>query len=161
MVLDRWEHVLTRSRDRPGSLACQLDWVAKRRLIEAYRERTGSTGTTQPLGRARPAVPRRAAEQVAVQPAADGAARGATRKWPAPPSRRRRRGLFPRPLPCPVSPAIVAANWDSVVFDVGDDPLRRVPMMEPLKGTAHHVDTLFEGCDNPAELLSDSAPKER
>ena len=27
--------------------------------------------------------------------------------------------------------AIVAANWDSMVFDVGEDPLRRVPMMEP------------------------------
>ncbi|MEZ5237046.1 MAG: ubiquitin-like protein Pup [Acidimicrobiales bacterium] len=29
---------------------------------------------------------------------------------------------------------IVAANWDSMVFDVGDDPLRRVPM-EPARGT--------------------------
>src|SRR3546814_6887599 len=26
--------------------------------------------------------------------------------------------------------SIVAANWDSLVFDVGGDPLRRVPMME-------------------------------
>ena len=34
---------------------------------------------------------------------------------------------------------IVAANWDSLVFDVGGDPLRRVPMMEPLRGTAAHV----------------------
>ena len=48
------------------------------------------------------------------------------------------------------SSAIVAANWDSVVFDVGEDSLRRVPMMEPLKGTARHVDTLFEGCDSPS-----------
>ena len=31
---------------------------------------------------------------------------------------------------------IVAANWDSLVFDIGRDPLRRVPMMEPLRGTA-------------------------
>ena len=36
-------------------------------------------------------------------------------------------------------PSIVAANWDSVVFDVGADPLRRVPMMEPLRGSAAHV----------------------
>ena len=34
---------------------------------------------------------------------------------------------------------IVAANWDSLVFDIGRDPLRRVPMMEPLRGTADHV----------------------
>lgn len=36
--------------------------------------------------------------------------------------------------------AIAAANWDSLVFDLGHDPLRRVPMMEPLRGTAAHVD---------------------
>ena len=39
---------------------------------------------------------------------------------------------------------VVAANWDSLVFDVGRDPLRRVPMMEPLRGTADHVATLID-----------------
>ena len=32
------------------------------------------------------------------------------------------------------APSIVAANWDSIVFDLGDEPLRRVPMMEPRQG---------------------------
>jgi proteasome accessory factor A len=49
--------------------------------------------------------------------------------------------------------SVVAANWDSVVFDIGEDSLRRVPMMEPLRGTATHVDTLFQDCESPAELL--------
>ena len=49
--------------------------------------------------------------------------------------------------------AIVAANWDSLVFDVGRDPLRRVPMMEPLRGTADHVGKLIDDCDTAAELL--------
>ena len=43
--------------------------------------------------------------------------------------------------------SIAAANWDSLVFDLGSDPLRRVPMMEPLRGTAAHVDSLFEACE--------------
>ena len=30
--------------------------------------------------------------------------------------------------------SVVAANWDSVILDVGTDPLRRIPMMEPLQG---------------------------
>ncbi len=30
---------------------------------------------------------------------------------------------------------IVAANWDSVVFDLGEGPLQRVPMLDPLRGT--------------------------
>ena len=48
---------------------------------------------------------------------------------------------------------VAAANWDSLVFDLGSDPLRRVPMMEPLKGTAEFVDRLLEECATPAELI--------
>ena len=49
--------------------------------------------------------------------------------------------------------SIVAANWDSLVFDVGRDPLRRVPMMEPLRGTAEHVGSLIDQSATAAELL--------
>jgi proteasome accessory factor A len=49
--------------------------------------------------------------------------------------------------------AVVAANWDSLVFDVGTDPLRRVPMMDPLKGTAAHTEALLDACATPEELL--------
>jgi hypothetical protein len=48
---------------------------------------------------------------------------------------------------------IVAANWDSMVFDIGRDPLRRVPMMEPLRGTADHVATLIDESNTARELL--------
>jgi proteasome accessory factor A len=48
---------------------------------------------------------------------------------------------------------VVAANWDSLVFDIGRDPLRRVPMMEPLRGTAQHVANLIEQSATAAELL--------
>jgi proteasome accessory factor A len=41
MVLDRWESVLTALETDPMSLAGQLDWVAKRRMVEAYKERHG------------------------------------------------------------------------------------------------------------------------
>jgi proteasome accessory factor A len=49
--------------------------------------------------------------------------------------------------------AIVAANWDSMVFDVGTDPLRRVPMMEPGRGSKAHVGTLLAEAKTAAELL--------
>ena len=48
---------------------------------------------------------------------------------------------------------IVAANWDSLVFDVGSDPLKRVPMMEPLRGTADHVASLIDESETASELL--------
>jgi hypothetical protein len=50
--------------------------------------------------------------------------------------------------------AVVAANWDSLILDVGTDPLRRIPMMEPLRGTQAHVAALFEECTTPAELVA-------
>src|SRR6202022_660593 len=31
--------------------------------------------------------------------------------------------------------SIAAANWDSLVFDLGTDPLRRVRMVEPVRET--------------------------
>jgi len=48
---------------------------------------------------------------------------------------------------------IVAANWDSLVFDIGDEPLRRVPMMEPTRGTKAHVAKLFEESSSVADML--------
>ena len=49
--------------------------------------------------------------------------------------------------------AVVTANWDSLVFDLGTDPLRRVPMMDPLKGTADHTEALLDASASPTELL--------
>jgi proteasome accessory factor A len=49
--------------------------------------------------------------------------------------------------------SIVAANWDSMVFDLGGETLRRVPMMEPTRGTDEHVGTLLDECETVADLL--------
>ena len=40
-----------------------------------------------------------------------------------------------------------------MVFDAGGETLRRVPMMEPSRGTQEHVGTLLETCDSIEELL--------
>jgi proteasome accessory factor A len=48
---------------------------------------------------------------------------------------------------------VVAANWDSLVFDVGDEPLRRVPMMEPMRGTRLIVGDLLDGASSPRHLI--------
>ncbi|MGO9197800.1 MAG: depupylase/deamidase Dop [Acidimicrobiales bacterium] len=154
MVLDRWEHVLTGLETDPGSLASELDWVAKRRLIEAYKERDGLDWDDNRLAAldlqyhdVRPS--KSLFSRLQMERLVDTADVEEAVTEPPPTTRAYFRGrclsLF--------APAIVAANWDSVVFDVGRDPLRRVPMMEPLRGTAKHVDTLLEGCENPAELV--------
>lgn len=41
MVLDRWERVLQGLETEPESLAGEVDWIAKKRLVDGYRERHG------------------------------------------------------------------------------------------------------------------------
>ena len=48
---------------------------------------------------------------------------------------------------------VVAASWDSVIFDVGRESLVRVPMMEPERGTRKHVGALFDRCASAKDLL--------
>jgi proteasome accessory factor A len=154
MVLDRWERVLHGLETDPESLAAEVDWVAKRRIIEGYKERHGLAWSDHRLAAMdlqyhdlRPAksVFARLNMETLVDPA--DVAKAVTE----PPETTR--AYFRGRCLALFASSIVAANWDSVVFDIGEDPLRRVPMMEPLRGTARHVDTLFQECDTPAELL--------
>ena len=153
-VLDRWEAVLQGLESDPQSLASQLDWVAKLRLVEAYRDRHGLDWDDSRLAALdlqyhdlRPAKSLFA--RLAMERLTDDEEVARATTEPPVTTRAYFRGRCLQRF----SSAIVAANWDSIVFDIGEDSLRRVPMMEPLKGTALHVDTLFEGCNTPAELL--------
>ncbi|MEO6122046.1 MAG: depupylase/deamidase Dop [Acidimicrobiales bacterium] len=153
-VLRRWEHVLTGLETDPLSLSSQLDWVAKHRLLDGYRDRHGLAWSD----------PRMAAMDLQyhdLRPQRSLFARLHTERLVSDqsvaaavtePPRGTRAYFRGRCLEL-WAPAIAAANWDSIVFDLGTDPLRRVPMMEPLKGTAEMVDRLLEGCTSPAELL--------
>ena len=57
--------------------------------------------------------------------------------------------------------SVVAANWDSLVLDVGTDPLRRIPMMEPTRGSKEHVEQLFTEVSTPASSSSGCASPRR
>ncbi|HLE38527.1 MAG TPA: proteasome accessory factor PafA2 family protein, partial [Acidimicrobiia bacterium] len=49
--------------------------------------------------------------------------------------------------------AIVAANWDSLIFDAGEEALKRVPMMDPLRGTRRLTADLLDRSPNAADLI--------
>ena len=53
-------------------------------------------------------------------------------------------GLLPGRCLGKYAAEVVAARWDSVIFDVGRESLVRVPMMEPERGTKRHVGALFD-----------------
>ena len=153
-VLRRWEQVLAGLERDPMELADQLDWVAKFRLLEGYRERHGLAWSDAKLRAMdiqytdmRP--DKGLAWRVGLeQLVSDAEAIGAISEPPAD-TRAYFRGRCIDTFP----EQVVAANWDSLVFDVGSDALRRVPMMEPMRGTRAHVGTLFDECESAAELL--------
>ena len=41
------------------------------------------------------------------------------------------------------------------MFDIGTDPLRRVPMMEPMQSTKTNVGELLDRVETAAELLAE------
>ena len=49
---------------------------------------------------------------------------------------------------------VAAASWDSVIFDLGDDSLQRIPMHEPLRGTEVMVKGLLDSCRTAEELVA-------
>ena len=157
-VLDRWEAVLTALETDPMSLAPQLDWVAKRRLIDAYRERDGLAWSDPKLraidlqyhdvrrdkglyrrleagGKVERLVTDEEVERAVMHPPED------TRAY----FRGRCISRFPD--------AIAAASWDSLILDTGRDALQRVPMREPLRGTKAHVESLLESSEDAAALV--------
>lgn len=153
-VMTRWERVLTGLERDPESVGDQVDWVAKRRLVRGYADRHALDDGSPRLKaidlqyhdlRADRCLAARVGLQTMVAPA------DAVDAMTNPPTTTRAyfRGRCLQKYPN----QIVAANWDSLVFDVGRDPLRRVPMMEPLRGTAEHVASLIDQSATAAELL--------
>jgi proteasome accessory factor A len=153
-VLRRWEAVLTALETDPGLVADQVDWVAKHRVIDGYRSRHDLRWDDARLAAMdlqyhdlRPSkslAARVGLERLTTDEEVDLAI-----TEPPPDTRAYFRGRCLQRWP----QSIVAANWDSLVFDVGGDPLRRVPMMEPLRGTKAHVGSLIDECESAADLL--------
>ena len=153
-VLQRWEAVLHGLEQDPSTLSRQLDWVAKLRIVEGYRERHGCEWGDSRLSAVdlqyhdlRPE--RSLYALVGMERLVDDAAVAAAVTTPPRDTRAWFRGQCLARWP----ESVVTANWDSLVFDLGTDPLRRVPMMDPLRGTAAHTEALLESSATPAQLL--------
>jgi Pup amidohydrolase len=154
-ILRRWEEVLTGLESDPMSMARQLDWVAKYRVINGYRERHDLSWTDPKLAamdlqyhdvRPERSLYARLGMERILDP------QDIERAITEPPTTTR--AYFRGKCLQRWGSSIAAANWDSLVFDLGTDPLRRVPMMEPLRGTRAHVEELLNRVSGPAELLA-------
>jgi proteasome accessory factor A len=157
-VMTRWEQVLAALEADPMVADRQLDWVAKLRLLEAYRDRRGLDWDDPKLalvdlqyhdvrldkslyyklleqGQMERLVPEEDILRAVSEPPSD------TRAW--------FRGQALRRF----SASIATASWDAIVFDVGRHALQKIPMLEPLRGTKRMTEALFSACETAEDLL--------
>jgi Pup amidohydrolase len=158
LVLDRWEAVLGQLESDPSSLDGQLDWVTKLELLRAYAERDTLEWNDPKLellsvqyhdvrpGRSLYEKLVRAGRIERLLDEDDVIAAMAD-----PPESTR--AYFRGTCLARWADSVVAANWDSLVLDVGIEPLRRIPMMEPTRGSKVHVAELFDQVSTPRQLV--------
>lgn len=155
LILSRWREALEGLRQDPSTMSHVIDWVAKKRIVDGIAERYELRANDPRLKaidlqyhdmRAEKCLALRAGLETMTN--AEEVARATT--TPPETTRAYFRGMCLKKWPADV----VAANWDSVVFDIGRDPLRRVPMMEPLRGTRELTERLLAQSSTPAELVA-------
>jgi Pup amidohydrolase len=157
-LLRRWETVLSGLETDPSALHRQIDWVAKLRVLEGYRERDGLEWADPKLrlvdlqyhdvrrdkglyyrladaGKAERLVTDEEIERAVMEPPEDT------------------RAFFRGRCIARYPDAIAAASWDSIIFDTGRETLQRIPMREPLRGTRGHVEELLRDAPDAATLV--------
>ena len=157
-VLARWESVLDRLARDPRTLNRELDWVIKLELIENYMAKHG-------LGWADSRVAMIDLQYHDIRPGkglygkleeAEAVERIVTDDEvskaiydPPKDTRAYFRGMCLQKY----SEEIVSASWDSVIFDLKEGPLKKIFMLEPLRGTEAHVRDLLSESPTAADLL--------
>jgi proteasome accessory factor A len=158
-VVARWEYVLTALEENPSSLAREIDWVAKLELLEAYRSSRDLAWDSAKLklidlqyhdvdperglfhklrgdGRIERLVSDEQIKQAMISPPQDT------------------RAYFRGTCLARYATQLVAASWDALIFDIDGQTLKRVPMLDPLRGTAVHTSALLEQHKDPAGLVA-------
>ena len=157
-VLVRWESVLSRLAEDPMLLAREVDWVIKRKLIMDYMSKRGldwkhpqvqmldlqyhdirpDKGLYFLLER-RGSVDRiiedEMIEKAIIRPPTDT------------------RAYFRGECIRRYSDSVFGVNWDSISFNLGEEPIKRILMNEPLKGTKAHVEELLDASPTVEELV--------
>ena len=159
-VLARWESVLTRLETDPMLCARELDWVAKLKLLNQYRDRDGLEWDDAKLhlidlqysdirpdkGLYHKLVAMGRIERLLV----DDEVADAMHVPPVD-----TRAYFRGRCLEQYADQIAAASWDSVIFDLpGHESLQRVPTIDPLRGSRAHVGELLDRCETAEALFA-------
>jgi Pup amidohydrolase len=159
-VMARWGSVLNRLDRDPMECAQELDWVAKLKLLQSYRDRDGLDWDDAKLHlidlqyadlRPDKGLYHRLVGLGRMERLLDDASVTAAMHDPPEDTRAYFRGRCLGKYP----DSIAAASWDSVIFDLpGHDSLQRVPTIDPSRGTKAHVGELIDASDTALALFS-------
>jgi proteasome accessory factor A len=157
-LLARWESVLTRLGRDPMSLDRELDWVIKRNLVETYMARhrldwSDSRAAMIDLQyhdiRPGRGLYLKLEESDAVERIVTDDEVSKAIYDPPKDTRAYFRGMCLQKY----AEEVVSASWDSVIFDLKEGPLKKIFMLEPLRGTESHVRQLLADSPTAADLL--------
>lgn len=157
-VLAQWQHVLERLEREPMDLVREIDWVAKKALIESFMERKGldwESPQVQMLdlqyhdSRTDKGLYAMLERQGRMARVVTDAEILAAVTEPPHDTRAYFRGECLKRYPAQV----FGVNWDSISFGIGDEPIKRVLMGEPLKGSKAHVEDLLAASPTAADLV--------
>ncbi|MGZ4543329.1 MAG: proteasome accessory factor PafA2 family protein, partial [Mycobacteriaceae bacterium] len=157
-VLDTWLRVLDMLQRDPMECADLLDWPAKLRLLQGFRDREGLGWSASRLqlvdlqysdvrldkGLYNRLVARGSMQRLTTEEQVLAAVTN-----PPTDTRAYFRGECLRRF----GADITAASWDSVIFDVGRKSLVRIPTLEPLRGSKAHVGELLDSVNSAVELV--------
>jgi len=157
-ILVRWERVLAQIAEDPFQLDREVDWVIKHKMIKSYMQRHKvdwhhpqvhmldlQYHDVRPDKGLYYVLERRGEVDRIVDP--DAIERAV--RTPPNDTRAYFRGECIRRYP----DEVFGVNWDSISFNVGDEPIKRILMNEPLKGTRAHVEELLEASPTARVLV--------
>ncbi len=158
-VLARWQSVVERLAVEPMDLSREIDWVAKKLLFESFMERKGLSWDDSQVhmldlqyhdSRPDKGLYYMLERQGKVERIVSDDEINAAVHNPPPDTRAYFRGECLRRYPGEV----FGVNWDSISFGLEDEPVKRIMMSEPLKGTQSHVEDLLGRSESAAALLA-------
>jgi hypothetical protein len=157
-VLEKWQHVLECLERDPMELSEKIDWVIKQAMIENFMERKSldwSAPQVQMLDlqyhdtRPDKGLYYMLERQGRVDRMVTDEEISAAIHTPPEDTRAYFRGECLKRFPAEV----FGVNWDSISFANGDEPIKRVMMAEPLKGSRLHTEALLDRSENAQELV--------
>ncbi|RKY04571.1 proteasome accessory factor PafA2 [Candidatus Poribacteria bacterium] len=158
-VLRKWEFVLERLEEDPMSLDRYIDWVIKKRLIEAYMERFKLDWSDHRITmidlqyhdvNPEKGLYYKLLENGQVERILRPGEEIEAITEPPEDTRAYFRGMCLKKYP----DQIHSVSWNSIVFDLDESsPLNKIYMQDPCKGTKELVGELLESCKTADELV--------